>query len=99
MRRYHSLLYLVNNKFLGESYIGRCYGESDDEEEELYCTVFLNIYALKRSHYAKLNYENKIVYYVDKIVCINTPILNAYEIIFVSIYLKINIKIFFNSIT
>ena len=87
MRGYHSLLYLGNNKFLGESYCGRCYGESDDEEEELYCTAFFEynnekqkikkyktgedrIYALKRSHYVKLNNENKIVYYADKTVCI-----------------------------
>lgn len=39
-RGYNSLLSLGNNKFLGESYCGRCYGESDDEEEELYCTNF-----------------------------------------------------------
>ena len=37
---FHSLLYLGNNKFLGESYEGRCYGESDDELEDLYCTIF-----------------------------------------------------------
>ena len=37
-RGYHSLLNLGNNKFLGESYNGRCYGESDDESEEFYCT-------------------------------------------------------------
>ena len=72
---------------MGESYIGRCYGESDDEEEELYCTAFFEyksekqkikkyktgedrIYALKRSHYVKLNNENKIAYYADKNVCI-----------------------------
>ena len=87
MRGYHSLLYLGNNKILGESYCGRCYGESDDEEEELYCTAFFEynnekqkikkyktgedrIYALKRSHYVKLNNENKIVYYANKTVCI-----------------------------
>jgi hypothetical protein len=39
-RGYNCLLSLGNNKFLGESYCGRCYGESDDEEEELYCTHF-----------------------------------------------------------
>ena len=39
-RGYHSLLKLGNNKFLGESYSGRCYGESDDEMEDLYCTYF-----------------------------------------------------------
>ena len=86
-RGYHSLLYIGNNKFLGESYSGRCYGESDDEEEELYCTAFFEyksekqkikkyktgedrIYALKRSHYVKLNNENKIAYYADKAVYI-----------------------------
>ena len=37
---YHSLLYLGNNKFLGEAYGGRVYGESDDENEELYSTIF-----------------------------------------------------------
>ena len=37
---YHSLLYLGDNKFLGEAYSGRCYGESDDEFEDLYCTIF-----------------------------------------------------------
>jgi hypothetical protein len=39
-RGYNCLLSLGNNKFLGESYCGRCYGESDDEEEDLYCTHF-----------------------------------------------------------
>lgn len=39
-RGYHCLLNIGNNKFLGESYCGRCYGESDDELEELYCTHF-----------------------------------------------------------
>jgi hypothetical protein len=39
-RGYNSLLNLGNNKFLGESYSGRCYGESDDELEDLYCTFF-----------------------------------------------------------
>ena len=39
-RGYNCLLSLGNNKFLGESYCGRCYGESDDEDEELYCTHF-----------------------------------------------------------
>ena len=39
-RGYHSLLNIGNNKFLGESYEGRCYGESDDEDELLYCTTF-----------------------------------------------------------
>ena len=37
---YHSLLYLGNNKFLGEAYGGRVYGESDDESEELYSTEY-----------------------------------------------------------
>ena len=37
---FHSLLYLGNNKFLGEAYEGRVYGESDDESEELYSTIF-----------------------------------------------------------
>jgi hypothetical protein len=37
---FHSLLYLGNNKFLGEAYGGRVYGESDDESEELYSTIF-----------------------------------------------------------
>ena len=40
LRGYNCLLSLGNNRFLGESYSGRCYGESDDEEEELYCTQF-----------------------------------------------------------
>ena len=39
-RGYHTLLNIEKNKFLGESYCGRCYGESFDEEEELYCTIF-----------------------------------------------------------
>ena len=39
-RGYHTLLNIGKNKFLGESYCGRCYGESFDEEEELYCTIF-----------------------------------------------------------
>lgn len=39
-RGYHHLLSLGNNKFLGESYEGRCYGESDDDLEPLYCTKF-----------------------------------------------------------
>ena len=86
-RGYHSLLYIGNNKFLGESYSGRCYGESDDENEELYCTAFFEykseeqkikkyksgedrVYALKRSHYIKLNNVNKIAYYADKVVYI-----------------------------
>ena len=59
-RGYNSLLSLGNNKFLGESYCGRCYGESDDEEEELYCT-----------HYFEYNEnENKIKIYkysVDRV--------------------------------
>ena len=59
-RGYNCLLSLGNNKFLGESYCGRCYGESDDEEEELYCT-----------HFFEFNEkENKIVIYkysVDRI--------------------------------
>ena len=37
---FHSLLYLGNNQFLGEAYEGRVYGESDDESEELYSTIF-----------------------------------------------------------
>ena len=37
---YHSLLYIGNNKFLGEAYGGRVYGESDDESEELYSTEY-----------------------------------------------------------
>lgn len=59
-RGYNCLLSLGNNKFLGESYCGRCYGESDDEEEELYCT-----------HFFEFNEkENKIAIYkysVDRI--------------------------------
>ena len=59
-RGYNCLLSLGNNKFLGESYCGRCYGESDDEEEELYCT-----------HFFKFNKEeNKIKLYkysIDRI--------------------------------
>jgi hypothetical protein len=39
-RGYNCLLNLGNNKFLGESYEGRSYAESDDEDEELYCTKF-----------------------------------------------------------
>lgn len=39
-RGYNSLLRIGKNKFLGESYNGRCYGESDDESEEFYCTHF-----------------------------------------------------------
>ena len=39
-RGYHCLLNIGNNKFLGESYCGRCYGESDDELEDLYCTKY-----------------------------------------------------------
>lgn len=41
-RGYHCLLKIGNNKFLGESYSGRCYGESDDENEDLYCTHFFD---------------------------------------------------------
>lgn len=37
---FHSLLNIGNNKFIGEAYAGRCYGESDDENEELFCTMF-----------------------------------------------------------
>lgn len=59
-RGYNCLLSLGNNIFLGESYCGRCYGESDDEEEELYCT-----------HFFEFNEkENKIAIYkysVDRI--------------------------------
>ena len=39
-RGYNCLLNIGNNKFLGESYEGRSYAESDDEDEELYCTKF-----------------------------------------------------------
>ena len=39
-RGYDCLLKIGNNKFLGESYEGRSYAESDDEDEELYCTKF-----------------------------------------------------------
>ena len=39
-RGYNCLLKIGKNKFLGESYNGRCYGESDDELEEFYCTKF-----------------------------------------------------------
>ena len=35
---YTILLNLENERFLGESFSGRCYGESDDEEEDLLCT-------------------------------------------------------------
>ena len=34
------MLNIGNNKFIGEAYAGRCYGESDDENEELFCTMF-----------------------------------------------------------
>ena len=39
-RGYHTLLNIGKNLFLGESYAGRSYAESDDEDEELYCTKF-----------------------------------------------------------
>ena len=39
-RGYHCLLNIGKNKFLGESYDGRVYAESDDEEEELLCTKY-----------------------------------------------------------
>ena len=86
---FHSLLYLGNNKFLGEAYEGRVYGESDDESEELYSTIFFEfkkeknkikkyksgegrIYALKRSNYIKFNNLNKIAYYANKAVFIES---------------------------
>ena len=40
-RGYNCLLNNRNNKFLGESYEGRSYAESDDEDEELYFNKFI----------------------------------------------------------
>ena len=60
-RGYHCLLNIGNNKFLGESYCGRSYGESDDELEELYCTHFFK-YDEKNNKNKPYKYSNDRVY-------------------------------------
>ena len=60
-RGYHCLLNIGNNKFLGESYCGRCYGESDDELEELYCTHYFK-YDEKNNKIKPYKYSNDGVY-------------------------------------
>ena len=60
-RGYHCLLNIGNNKFLGESYCGRSYGESDDELEELYCTHFFK-YDEKNNKIKPYKYSNDRVY-------------------------------------
>ena len=60
-RGYHSLLNIEKNKFLGESYSGRCYGESDDESEELYCTHFFE-YDEKENKIKPYKYSEDRIY-------------------------------------
>ena len=60
-RGYHSLLNIEKNKFLGESYSGRCYGESDDESEELYCTHFFE-YDEKENKIKTYKYSEDRIY-------------------------------------
>jgi len=60
-RGYHSLLNIGKNKFLGESYCGRCYGESDDESEELYCTHFFE-YDEKENKIKPYKYSEDRIY-------------------------------------
>ena len=79
-RGYNCLLSLGKNKFLGESYDGRSYGESDDEEEELYCTKFfefnekdnkLKLYKTSDSRITELKRSNFIKFNnVEKIAYI-----------------------------
>ena len=68
-RGYNSLLNIGNNKFLGESYEGRNYAESDDEDEELYCTKYfeynekenkIKAYKFSDNRIAELKRENFI---------------------------------------
>ena len=85
---YTILLSLENKKFLGETFSGRYYGESDDENEDLLCTQIYeydseNIKPIlikdgtdrnlieKRSKIIKLKKENKIAFFVRKILCIS----------------------------
>ena len=85
---YTILLSLENKKFLGETFSGRYYGESDDENEDLLCTQIYeydseNIKPIlikdgtdrnlmeKRSKIIKLKKENKIAFFVRKILYIS----------------------------
>jgi len=65
-RGYNSLLRLGNNKFLGESYEGRCYGESDDDSEDLYCTHFFE-YNEKEQKIKIYKYSQDRVYDLKRI--------------------------------
>ena len=76
-RGYNCLLKIGNNKFLGESYEGRNYAESEDEEEELFCTKFfeynekenkLKAYKFSKSRIRELRRSNFIkLNNIDKI--------------------------------
>ena len=68
-RGYNCILNIGNNKFLGESYEGRSYAESDDEDEEIYCTKFfeynekenkIKSYKISNSRTAELKRKNFI---------------------------------------
>ena len=89
-RGYHCLLNIGNNKFLGESYEGRSYAESDDEDEEIYCTKFyeynekenkIKLYKCSNYRIAALKRNNFIkLNNVDKIVYVQKKYLRIENI-------------------